>query len=235
MATDLEDIRRLLQRRVDVILRDVQRYEDDRFSREFGDNVISRLQSVFRWVSSLATIVPNIENTLQCIRRTIVLVADRMREGMGEDDANLQGETTGARGRPRLTVTKEQLEYFIENEFHIPQVAEMLKISVSTVKRRMREFGVSVRDRYTVIDDPTLSSAIQDIQHSNPNSGYRMVNAILKLQRIVVPIHRVRQLCFLNDPAATMRRWMMTVERRVYSVPGPNSLWHIDGNHKLIR
>lgn len=109
MATDLEDIRRLLQRRVDVIFRNVQRYENDRFSREFGDNVISRLQSVFTWVSSLATIVPNIGNTLQYIRRTIVLVADRMQEGIGENDTNLQVETTGARGRPRLTVTIEQL------------------------------------------------------------------------------------------------------------------------------
>ena len=26
-----------------------------------------------------------------------------------------------------------------------------------------------------------------------------------------------------------------TSRRRVYSVEGPNSLWHIDGNHKLIR
>ena len=25
-----------------------------------------------------------------------------------------------------------------------------------------------------------------------------------------------------------------TVERRVYSVPGPNSLWHIDGNYKYV-
>ena len=25
------------------------------------------------------------------------------------------------------------------------------------------------------------------------------------------------------------------ISRRVYDVPGPNSLWHADGNHKLIR
>jgi len=25
------------------------------------------------------------------------------------------------------------------------------------------------------------------------------------------------------------------IQRRVYSVPGPNALWHLDGNHKLIR
>ncbi len=33
-----------------------------------------------------------------------------------------------------------------------------------------------------------------------------------------------------------MRRLRLRVlSRRQYSVPGPNSLWHIDGNHKLIR
>ena len=25
------------------------------------------------------------------------------------------------------------------------------------------------------------------------------------------------------------------IYRRTYSVPGPNELWHVDGNHKLIR
>ena len=33
-----------------------------------------------------------------------------------------------------------------------------------------------------------------------------------------------------------MRRLRLRVlRRRQYSVPGPNSLWHIDGHHKLIR
>jgi len=30
-------------------------------------------------------------------------------------------------------------------------------------------------------------------------------------------------------------RWHQLIHRRVYSVPGPNALWHIDGNHRLIR
>ena len=29
--------------------------------------------------------------------------------------------------------------------------------------------------------------------------------------------------------------WFNTIIRRVYSVQGPNSLWHIDGLHCLIR
>ena len=27
----------------------------------------------------------------------------------------------------------------------------------------------------------------------------------------------------------------VTIRRRVYCVDGPNSLWHIDGHHKLIK
>ena len=30
-------------------------------------------------------------------------------------------------------------------------------------------------------------------------------------------------------------RLRRTLHRRTYNVPGPNSLWHIDGYHKLIR
>ena len=36
------------------------------------------------------------------------------------------------------------------------------------------------------------------------------------------------------DPVGTVLRWNQAVYRRKYSVPRPNSLWHIDGNHKLI-
>ena len=37
------------------------------------------------------------------------------------------------------------------------------------------------------------------------------------------------------NPTAAARRWSRTVARRVYHVPYPNSLWHIDGNMRLIR
>ena len=41
-------------------------------------------------------------------------------------------------------------------------------------------------------------------------------------------IHRV-------DGANVMLRWTDIIQRREYRVAGPNSLWHIDGHHKLIR
>ena len=29
-------------------------------------------------------------------------------------------------------------------------------------------------------------------------------------------------------------RWAALIKRRKYNVPGPNSLWHIDGHHSLV-
>ena len=46
---------------------------------------------------------------------------------------------------------------------------------------------------------------------------------------------RVRQCLCEEDPLGTALRWNETIYRRKYSVPAPNSLWHIDGNHKLIK
>ena len=36
------------------------------------------------------------------------------------------------------------------------------------------------------------------------------------------------------DPANVRVRWASVVYRRAYSVPGPNSLWHLDGHHSPV-
>ena len=38
-----------------------------------------------------------------------------------------------------------------------------------------------------------------------------------------------------TDPIRRKIRWHQVLLRRAYSVPGPNSLWHLDGHHSLIR
>ena len=39
----------------------------------------------------------------------------------------------------------------------------------------------------------------------------------------------------VSDPKGTVVHFADCIQRRRYHVPGPQSLWHIDGNHKLIR
>ena len=48
-------------------------------------------------------------------------------------------------------------------------------------------------------------------------------------------LERIRSSLVRTDPVGIVQRCSQTVRRRKYQVPGPLSLWHIDGSHKLIR
>ena len=51
---------------------------------------------------------------------------------------------------------------------------------------------------------------------------------IVSRARLRASIHRV-------DPDNTALRRSIVVRRRVYHASGPNAVWNIDGNHKLMR
>ncbi|XP_048064108.1 uncharacterized protein LOC125278820 [Megalobrama amblycephala] len=59
---------------------------------------------------------------------------------------------------------------------------------------------------------------------------FTVVNQIQAVFRVLASLRRV-------DPEGMelRRLHLKTSRRRRYSVPAPNSVWHIDGNHKLIR
>ena len=50
-----------------------------------------------------------------------------------------------------------------------------------------------------------------------------------------VQFHRVRESQSRIDPEGSMMRRLQYLRRRCYSERGPQHLWHVDGNHKLIR
>lgn len=73
------------------------------------------------------------------------------------------------------------------------------------------------------------------IRRLTPNIGQRRLAGALRARGIRIQRWRVRDCLRRVDPLGTTLRWNGTIYRRKYSVPTPNSLWHIDGNHKLIR
>lgn len=71
---------------------------------------------------------------------------------------------------------------------------------------------------------------------ANEQIGPESVRAQLRAQGVLVQRSRVRASMIRINPGAAARRAMgQRLQRRAYRVAGPNSLWHIDGNHKLIR
>ena len=87
-------------------------------------------------------------------------------------DLNAGASHSGGSGRPWMEIGREQLEYLVENDISIPNIAQVLGVSVSMVKRRLREFGISSTERKTPISDTDLDAAVQGMQQMFPNAGY---------------------------------------------------------------
>ena len=76
---------------------------------------------------------------------------------------------------------------------------------------------------------------MRDLVASYPNSGLTLLRGHLKRLGIIVQQESARLSMIRVDPINVCMRRMRVIQRRSYSVPGPNALWHIDGHHSLIR
>ena len=95
--------------------------------------------------------------------------------------------------------------------------------------RRRLEFGL-VRDPDNVIADTDLRDTIKQLRELQPYCGVSMdmVWGNLRARGIKVTRERVRKVLREVDPLGRAPRCFPSpVRRQPYSVPGPNSLWHI--------
>lgn len=141
------------------------------------------------------------------------------------------------RGRPKFDIPCEQLQLYLDYGFTVNDIAKILCVSSKTVHRRMHGFGLSVRGTYSAIDNSQLDDVVRSISHEFPNCGYKTMRGHLLSRGIRVQENRVRESLRRTDPEGTAIRALQlkVTHRRVYSVRGPLALWHLDGNHKLIR
>ncbi|XP_074652766.1 uncharacterized protein LOC141907096 [Tubulanus polymorphus] len=125
----------------------------------------------------------------------------------------------GMHGRPKYGITKEQLLFYLVT---IPEIADILCVSKSTIERRLSEFGLSVRNTYSQIPEQDLNVKVATILLEFPN--YVLLDSYW--QRDI----GCREITS-DGPCGIQCR----IRRRVYCVTGPLFFWHVDGNHKLIR
>ena len=141
------------------------------------------------------------------------------------------------KGRPKCKISEEQITLMLNLRFSIPEIAKLLNVSVSTVKRRMARYGCRQRSVYSTITDDELDNLLSTIISENPQTGYKRMIGYLKVRHIIVQEKRLREAMRRVDPEGDLSKSLQlkVISRRKYKVKGTNSLWHIDGNHKLIR
>ena len=67
------------------------------------------------------------------------------------------------------------------------------------------------------------------------STGLKTIEGYLLSKGIRVQRSRLTNAVMRADPIGGRLRAMNTIRRRVYQVRSPLALWHMDGNHKLIR
>ena len=138
-------------------------------------------------------------------------------------------------GRQQIAVDFDGIELLRQLRFSWTKIDEILDISRSTRYRRLESEGLSEFWTYSNISDASLDRHMEFIKQRNPHDGERLLMGHLVALGIIVPRSRLRASIHRIDPVNTELRRRVTVRRRVYFAQGPNSVWHIDGHHKLIR
>ena len=142
-------------------------------------------------------------------------------------------QSSQRQGRPKLKVCKEQLKFLLDANFTQNHIASLMNCSSKTISRRIKEYNLTTQ-RTQITEDDLDQVTLLYVQRY-PNAGQKSYSAFLLDQGIHISRQKVRDSLLRVDPSGVMQRFKKAIKRRRYHVPGPNSVWHLDGYHKLIR
>lgn len=160
---------------------------------------------------------------------------------------------TGLPGRPRIDMDSDLLAAALElrGPTHL---ASIFNCHPRTIRRRALQYGLVEPGDPVYVDyeheDGTItriyrssSGAVSDLSDTEldeivgyiltsfPSFGRRMLDGHLKHLGHHIPRARLQSAYSRVHGAPTNAFGPRHIHRRVYSVPGPNSLWHHDGQH----
>ena len=108
-------------------------------------------------------------------------------------------------------------------------------VSTKTIQRRKNELNIPDDLAYSEISDEELDNLLRTLRLQQPHSGQQMLMGLIRSLGIRIHRERLRDSLYRIDTFGILNRWSQIIPRRKYNVTAPNSLWHIDGHHKLIR
>ena len=149
-------------------------------------------------------------------------------------ESSLTYQHTGRRGRPPVFLNLNMVEFLRGVGYTWNEISKALLVSCTTIWRKLSEANITLH-KYSDISDASLDEKVYQLQLRYPHCGQVLLRSMLQAQGTLVQRHRLRESVQRVDPEHSNSRWRQQISRRTYSVPGPNSLWHIDGHHSLIR
>ncbi len=172
--------------------------------------------------------IRDLVDVICCLLRQWQLHIDNLQTSTHVDSYHVSTiRVTGRRGRPRFDIGRDQLMYLTSLNFTWNSISSMIGVSRMTIYRRRRELNM-LGNTFQGINDAELMSLLQEFRRNYPASGEVIVLGHIRSLGYRVNRDRVRAVLRAIDPIGSALRGPRGITaRRPYSVPGPNSLWHI--------
>ncbi len=90
----------------------------------------------------------------------------------------------GRRGRPKITVTRQQLEFFMAQGYTIKRMARLLGCSASFLYKRTKALGMSIRQSSSLTDDE-LERHVRRLHRLYPRSGNEVTFFLFNIYMII--------------------------------------------------
>ena len=243
--SEIKDFFEHVIRRTEEILSQSSFGSDDRNVSEVLTHV-DLLERTIRLPDQLATIVTDETDVKQLddLRLVFTELLEKFLQHFGNSTArpssvtylSCQSLKNERPGRPSINIPPEVLEDLRGIGFTWVKIARVFRVSRWTIMRRVRLFDLEHLSRFSTITDEEIDGIIRDfISRHGSTTGEPYLRGYLRAMGYTVQRRRIRESLNRVDPRNTALRWGALVSRRVYFVPWPNSLWHLDGHHSLIR
>ncbi|KAK7439172.1 hypothetical protein VKT23_017662 [Stygiomarasmius scandens] len=131
------------------------------------------------------------------------------------------------------TLQPDERDELLDPELQIPETLPE-DVQQQAASLAGQSSGRSQRSYLSSISDQQLDSLVIRLQVYFPRAGVTTLDGMLRRLGHVLPRERIRQCLIRVSPLHRVFQ-PIAIRRRGYSVPGPNSLWHHDGQHGLIR
>lgn len=214
---------------IEEIQRDADSMGQERLYRELDDHTrtVSSFLYVLRFVEEPGSreCVSALEAVYRCFLSLLREYENRQRSIEETHNALLPPTTlTGLRGRPRYSVSFEQISHCVSLGMSWQRISSCLGISRRTLYRHRQHLGVQPLT-YSAMSSHALNRIVSDILQNTPNAGERYVLGSLRSRNIRIQRWRVRQCLQEVDPIGRSYRRRHAIRRRVYNVQTPNQLW----------
>ena len=134
-----------------------------------------------------------------------------------------------------------EIKKLFHKRFYYKEICQIMKnkydfdITLPTIKRLFKQLNLK---RYNANESPfeeIVLAIIIELQDSGANLGYvAMWKRLIKEYHLTVKQKTVLKILRVIDPEGVEARKRKRLKRRVYINPGPNQIWHADGNLKNL-